>query len=359
MAYLEMESVEKSFAKNRVLTHFNLSIEKGEFTTLVGPSGCGKTTTLRILAGLERPDRGTISLEGVPITDWPPQRRQISMVFQSYALFPNLTVFGNIAFGLWAKRIDRLTVEREVMNLLDIVGLKGLENRFPHELSGGQQQRVALARALAPRPKVLLLDEPLSAVDAVVRLRLREELKRIQRELGITTVMVTHDQEEALSISDRVVVMNGGRIEQVGTPVEIYRHPVNRFVAQFIGFSNALRVERKGDSQEVFFHHYPINLPPLSLNGEKRLTLYVRPETLRLHRPHELRGREYDTNLLPGIIRLRAFYGAITRFEVMVNGEIIWVDVPGHEADSWQEGDEVVVSFSPQEVRIITGGGEQ
>ncbi|EPX83266.1 ABC-type spermidine/putrescine transport system, ATPase component [Rubellimicrobium thermophilum DSM 16684] len=237
MAYLDILNLEKSFGAHRVVKDFTLPIDRGEFISLLGPSGCGKTTVLRMIAGFETPNAGSIRLEGRDLVPLRPNQRQIGMVFQAYALFPNLTVAQNVGFGLRGAGVPRPEAQTRVAEMLDLIGLPLSEygDRYPFQLSGGQQQRVALARALAPRPQVLLLDEPLSALDAKVRVRLRSEIREIQRRLGITTIFVTHDQEEALSISDRIVVMNGGIAEQVGTPFEIYNHPATPFVASFVG----------------------------------------------------------------------------------------------------------------------------
>ena len=216
MSFLSIQHLEKSFGANRVVKDFNLPIEKGEFVSLLGPSGCGKTTVLRMVAGFETPSSGSITIDGQDVKGLKPNARNIGMVFQAYALFPNLTVAQNVAFGLKVKGVDKGEAEARVTEMLRLIGLPDLGGRYPYQLSGGQQQRVALARALAVRPRVLLLDEPLSALDAKIRVSLRTEIREIQRELGITTVFVTHDQEEALSMSDRVVVMNGGIAEQVG-----------------------------------------------------------------------------------------------------------------------------------------------
>ncbi|WP_274963792.1 ABC transporter ATP-binding protein, partial [Thioclava electrotropha] len=222
MASLEIEHLEKSFGANRVVKDFNLSIEEGEFISLLGPSGCGKTTVLRMVAGFESPSGGAIRIGGQDVTHLGANQRNIGMVFQAYALFPNLTVAQNVGFGLRVAKRPRAEIKARVTEMLELIGLPDLGNRYPFQLSGGQQQRVALARALAIQPRVLLLDEPLSALDAKIRVSLREEIRDIQRRLGITTIFVTHDQEEALSISDRVVVMNGGVAEQIGAPFEIY-----------------------------------------------------------------------------------------------------------------------------------------
>jgi putative spermidine/putrescine transport system ATP-binding protein len=246
MSFLDISHLEKSFGANRVVKDFTLGVEKGEFISLLGPSGCGKTTVLRMVAGFEAPSSGTIRIGGADMVGRRPNQRNIGMVFQAYALFPNLTVAENVGFGLKIKGVPRDQITARVTEMLALIGLPDLGGRYPFQLSGGQQQRVALARALAPKPQVLLLDEPLSALDAKVRVSLRTEIRAIQRELGITTIFVTHDQEEALSISDRIVVMNGGIADQVGTPFEIYNRPTTRFVANFVGQLNVFRADANG-----------------------------------------------------------------------------------------------------------------
>ena len=240
MAFLDIHHLEKSFGALRVVKDFNLGIDKGEFVSFLGPSGCGKTTVLRMVAGFETPTSGSIRIDGRDVTAMAANQRKIGMVFQSYALFPNLTVEQNIGFGLNVAGEGKAEIGRRVVEMLELIGLPQLGGRYPFQLSGGQQQRVALARALAVRPQVLLLDEPLSALDAKIRISLREEIRRIQRNLGITTIFVTHDQEEALSMSDRVVVMHQGVADQVGAPFEIYNRPATRFVAEFVGTLNLL-----------------------------------------------------------------------------------------------------------------------
>ena len=242
MSQLQLVNLHKRFGSVVAVQSLDLEIERGELVSLVGPSGCGKTTTLRIVAGLQQADAGTVILEGRDVTGDPPSRRGMGVVFQSYALFPNMTAAENIAYGLEVRRQKPADVKRKVDELVELTQLGTAAARYPHQLSGGQQQRVALARALAIEPPVLLLDEPLSALDAAVRVSLRGEIRRIQRSLGIATLYVTHDQEEALSISDRVVVMREGRIEQQGKPEEIYAAPATEYVARFIGTSNRLRV---------------------------------------------------------------------------------------------------------------------
>ena len=254
LAAIELVSVEKEFTAGghgvRAVEHVDLRIAEGEFFSLLGPSGCGKTTTLRMIAGFEEPTSGQILLHGRDMVGVPPFRRDVNMVFQQYALFPHMDVFENVAFGLRRKKVAKGEIARRVAEALALVELEGREKRRPRQLSGGQQQRVALARALVNRPRALLLDEPLGALDLKLRQAMQLELKRIQREVGITFVYVTHDQEEALTMSDRLVVMNAGRIEQLGSPRELYEYPATRFVANFIGTSNILtgRLERKGDA---------------------------------------------------------------------------------------------------------------
>jgi iron(III) transport system ATP-binding protein len=239
-AFLTLGGIEKRFGSFTALQGVDLEIEKGEFVCFLGPSGCGKTTLLRIVAGLEAQSAGTLHQGGRDISRLPPAGRDYGIVFQSYALFPNLSVADNVAYGLVNRRQPKAQVQARVSELLRLVGLPGSEGKFPAQLSGGQQQRIALARALATAPGLLLLDEPLSALDAIVRVHLRQEIRSLQRKLGVTTIMVTHDQEEALAVADRIVVMNEGRIEQVGTPMQVYRDPATPFVADFVGRINVL-----------------------------------------------------------------------------------------------------------------------
>src|SRR6188508_2110307 len=241
LAEIRLVDLEKRFREVIAVDRINLRIEAGEFFSLLGPSGCGKTTTLRMIGGFEAPTGGSIELRGRDVTNDPPDRRPVNMVFQNYALFPHLNVGDNIAFGLRRKNVDKADIKRRVHEALELVHLTGLDRRKPNQLSGGQQQRVALARALVNRPNVLLLDDPLGALDLKLRKQLQIELKRVQTEVGITFVYVTHDQEEALTMSDRIAVMNAGHVEQLGTPEELYERPTSRFVADFIGSTNLLR----------------------------------------------------------------------------------------------------------------------
>ena len=305
MSFLDISHLEKSFGANRVVKDFSLSVEKGEFISLLVPSGCGKTTALRMVAGFEQPSSGAITIGGANVVGKRPNQRNIGMVFQAYALFPNLTVAGNVGFGLKIKGAPKAEIDRRVTEMLALIGLPDKGNAYPFQLSGGQQQRVALARALAPKPQVLLLDEPLSALDAKVRVSLRNEIRAIQRELGITTIFVTHDQEEALSISDRIVVMNGGIADQVGTPFEIYNRPTTRFVANFVGQLNVFRADDAGRIGGVSVG-----------NGD----FAARPEALSLGRAPG------DDIVLPATVAEVHFLGSVIRVTADVAGSRVALD---------------------------------
>jgi len=276
--FLKLEGIHKQFGSFTALKGVDLAIDKGEFVCFLGPSGCGKTTLLRIVAGLEAQTGGRIEQAGRDISRLPPAGRDYGIVFQSYALFPNLTVADNVAYGLVNRRMPRAEARARVSELVALVGLPGSEDKFPAQLSGGQQQRIALARALATSPGLLLLDEPLSALDAIVRVHLRQEIRSLQRKLGVTTIMVTHDQEEALSVADRIVVMNHGVIEQVGTPLEVYREPASPFVADFVGRINVLDGTAEGEDR--------VRIGPTLFecrHGRPRgtkLKIYLRPEDI-------------------------------------------------------------------------------
>jgi putative spermidine/putrescine transport system ATP-binding protein len=315
--FLSIEKIVKSFGSITVVHDVDLDFGKGEFISLLGPSGCGKTTILRMIAGFERPSAGRIVVEGKDITDLAPNQRQIGMVFQAYALFPNMNVADNIGFGLKVAGVPREEARARVAEMLALIGLAGFEKRFPFELSGGQQQRVALARALAPRPRMLLLDEPLSALDAKIRVSLREQIRAIQRELGITTIFVTHDQEEALSISDRIVVMNAGRVEQVGAPFEVYNHPTSRFVATFVGTLNTLQgTVADAASKAVSIDGQVVTIPalPATARSGETVALTMRPEAIAIAngvaRDIVLDGTVSEVNFLGSVIRLKIDLGA-------------------------------------------------
>jgi putative spermidine/putrescine transport system ATP-binding protein len=322
MAYLSISNVSKTFAATPVVHDFNLEVDKGEFISFLGPSGCGKTTTLRMIAGFELPTSGMIRLENEDISYKAPNQRNVGMVFQSYALFPNLTVEKNIGFGLDVRKTPKEVIQERVHEMLALIHLDDFGKRYPHQLSGGQQQRVALARALAIRPRVLLLDEPLSALDAKIRVELRSEIRNIQQKLGITTIYVTHDQEEALSISDRVVVMGLGHIEQVGTPNEIYNYPKTEFVASFVGQLNLIPVAVVDASKGlVKIGSQTVQTKQVSEKvGSDHPNLAVRPEELHL-------GHLDGANNLKGKVETITYLGAIVRLRLDVDGHLISMDL--------------------------------
>lgn len=282
---IRLTDVDKSFDDERVVKKLNLDVEEGEFLTMLGPSGCGKTTTLRMIAGFEVPTSGQIFLEGEDVDDKKPNERNVNTVFQSYALFPHMNVFDNIAFGLVEKKVKKDEIRSRVEEMIKLVQLDGMEKRMPAQMSGGQKQRVAIARALVNRPKVLLLDEPLGALDLKLRKQMQGELKALQRRLGITFIYVTHDQEEALTMSDRIAVMNRGRLEQVGTPEEVYNHPETKFVADFIGESNIIEgyIENMtDDSIEVTMESGKAIIHETGYRMEEMVYLCIRPENLKI-----------------------------------------------------------------------------
>jgi putative spermidine/putrescine transport system ATP-binding protein len=351
MAYLTLEGLKKSFGKTSVVEDFDLDIGKGEFVSLLGPSGCGKTTVLRMVAGFEMPSSGRIKIEGDDITDLRPSQRNIGLVFQSYALFPNLSVADNVAFGLKVARLEKAVIEQRVSEMLTLIGLPKLGARYPFELSGGQQQRVALARALAVRPRVLLLDEPLSALDAKIRVSLRREIRDIQRELGITTIFVTHDQEEALSISDRVVVMNQGRAEQVGAPHDVYNRPRTRFVANFVGTLNTFNAVVKDSKMGVVaIAGKTVQLASGNLVQKKNdvVTLALRPEALQLGR------QKAPAVTLSAVIEDVQFLGSVIRLRTAVEGQSVSLDTFNrHDAAPPAIGSNSHVSFQPSDLILL------
>ena len=312
MPFLTLTGVQKRFGAMAAVEDFNLEVERGEFVSFLGPSGCGKTTTLRMIAGFEQPTAGTIKVDGRDITNQSPNRRNVGMVFQAYALFPNMTIADNVGFGLRVRKRPKAEIKRKVSELLDLIHLPDKAERYPWQLSGGQQQRVALARALAIEPEVLLLDEPLSALDAKIRIILRAEIRAIQRKLGITTVYVTHDQEEALSLSDRIVVMSEGRIEQVGTPFEIYNFPSTGFVARFVGTLNVLAakvVDPAAGTLEVAGQPIRTSNPVKGSHAGGTVSVALRPERVTL-------GSQDGQNQLNGVIDDVTFLGAVVRVRI-------------------------------------------
>ncbi|AMQ18237.1 ABC transporter ATP-binding protein [Thermococcus peptonophilus] len=331
MVRVKLEGIRKSF-EGFTLEIPELEVKSGEMITLLGPSGCGKTTTLRIIAGLEKPDSGRVFFDETDVTDLEPGKRSIGIVFQDYALFPHMTVFENVAFGLETRKLPRDEINRRVTWALELVGLKGFENRYPEQLSGGQQQRVALARALVIEPQVLLLDEPLSNLDAKIRERLRGEIRRIQKELGITTIYVTHDQEEAMAVSDRIAVMNSGRIEGIGKPLELYYHPKTEFVAKFLGLSNILELEAKSGIARLGTLEF-------KTGRDGKVRVFFRPENVLVKPGRGARVIGYD--LLPGRIRLRLEIGGKT-----ITAERFLNELPFSPEDIPQEVSVEVLSYS-------------
>lgn len=328
-ALLELRQIEKRFGDTRVLKGIDLTVEEGEFVTLLGSSGCGKTTTLRIIAGLEEPDRGQVLLEGVDMGGQGPEKRNVNTVFQNYALFPHMNVFQNIAYGLKIRKVDKEEIRRRVTEILALVQLEGFEKRMPSQMSGGQRQRVAIARALVNNPRVLLLDEPLGALDLQLRRQMQTELKRLQKKLGITFIYITHDQEEAINMSDKIVVIRDGLVEQAGTPSQIYDDPRTSYVARFVGSANiltgtALRVR----GQEGILEHasgqagFRTGARPVK-EGET-ITVAVRGETIRIwpekHQPQGLAGVITEKSFVGGMLRIAVALGDGTEVTVSRHG---------------------------------------
>ncbi|SEL01232.1 ABC transporter ATP-binding protein [Haloferax larsenii] len=379
---LELDGVSKRYGTATALEDVSLSVEDGEFFTLVGPSGCGKTTTLRCIAGFESPTEGAVRFDDDSMVGVPPEERGVGVVFQNYALFPHMSVGENVAYGLrFVDPPGGVSKDARVSELLDLVDLSGFEDRDPDSLSGGQQQRVALARALAPGPDLLLLDEPMSALDARLRERLRRQVKRIQSELGVTTVYVTHDQSEALAVSDRVAVLNRGRVEQVGVPRDVYRRPRTRFVAEFVGENNVfdgvvkrgltdrqaslVEVESRPETEgvgaaveraevsevvdaaeatraEVDGHQFVLG--GIDADAGESLTFCVRPEHLRV---------DAEANQIRGTVVDSEFQGSTTRVRLDWRGRELTVAVPDSEDESFELGDDVVVGFDPEATHVV------
>ncbi len=351
-ALLELRQIEKRFGDTRVLKGIDLTVEEGEFVTLLGSSGCGKTTTLRIIAGLEEPDRGQVLLEGVDMGGQGPEKRNVNTVFQNYALFPHMNVFQNIAYGLKIRKVDKEEIRRRVTEILALVQLEGFEKRMPSQMSGGQRQRVAIARALVNNPRVLLLDEPLGALDLQLRRQMQTELKRLQKKLGITFIYITHDQEEAINMSDKIVVIRDGLVEQAGTPSQIYDDPRTSYVARFVGSANiltgtALRVR----GQEGILEHasgqagFRTGARPVK-EGET-ITVAVRGETIRIWpEKHQLQG-------LAGVITEKSFVGGMLRIAVALgDGTEVTVSRHGINFD-YDAGQQVWLEWDPSAAVLV------
>jgi putative spermidine/putrescine transport system ATP-binding protein len=350
-AFLDVEDLTKTFGTTTVVKGVSFAFEKGEFISLLGPSGCGKTTILRMIAGFETPTSGSIEVDGEDITHLKPNQRQLGMVFQAYALFPNLNVGDNIGFGLKIAGMPAEERRARVDEMLRLIGLPGFEKRYPYEMSGGQQQRVALARAIAPRPRMLLLDEPLSALDAKIRVSLREEIRAIQLDLGITTVFVTHDQEEALSISDRIVVMNAGNIEQLGAPHEIYNRPATRFVATFVGHLNTIEASVEDSaSKTIAIDGQIATVPALSATARSgdAVSLTLRPEVLSVG------PREGNDITLTGTIADVTFLGSVIRLRIALGRNIVSLDTFNDQRTAPPaRGEPVTISLASKDLLIL------
>ena len=356
MAYLALHSLSKSYGDHWAVRDVSLAVEKGEVLSLLGPSGCGKTTTLNMIAGFVAPSGGRIELDGAPIDNVAINRRDTLMVFQSYALFPHMTASQNVSFGLEMRRVPKAERDSRVDEALTLVGLGDLGARYPGQLSGGQQQRVALARAIVLRPKVLLLDEPLSNLDAKLRQEMRVELRKIQQRVGITTVFVTHDQGEALAISDRIAVMNAGKVEQLGTPVQIYERPQSLFVATFIGDVNVLRVSVAGvEGARLVARIHDGATFALPVDGTHRVgdqvALLIRPERMRF-----ASAGASAANQLTGTVDASIYVGNMVQLLLSIKGhaEPLQIHLPGlRGASSHNRGDQVTVEWDPEDSSLI------
>ncbi len=347
---IKLKDIVKRFGTLEAVSRVSLEIRDGELFTLLGPSGCGKTTILRLIGGFHKPDAGEIYFDGKPVTSIPPYGRNIGMVFQNYALWPHMTISNNITYGLKLKKIPKGEIAKKVSHVLKLVNLTGLESRYPGQLSGGQQQRVALARALVLNPDVLLLDEPLSNLDAKIRVQVRAEIRKLQKDLGITTIYVTHDQEEALTLSDRIAVINLGKLMQIGTPRDLYDRPKNPFVADFIGINNLI----PGNVQEINASENRVRVqtkvgslfctPEESLKPEDRCMITVRPETASISQSEE---KQKGFNCIGGTVSFAYYIGNTIRYDVEINNEALFkVDIQNPiEHKPFSIGEKVYVSF--------------
>ena len=362
---VRLVDVVKKFGDQVAVDHINLEVRDGEFFSLLGPSGCGKTTTLRMIGGFEEPTSGLIELQGQDVTWLPAYKRNVNTVFQNYALFPHLTIFENVAFGLRRKGLKGNEVKGRVTDMLKLVELPGYEKRKPNQISGGQAQRVALARALINGPAVLLLDEPLGALDLKLRKQMQVELKRIQQEVGITFIYVTHDQEEAMTMSDRIAVMNKGHYEQLGDPESLYERPTTRFVAGFLGVSNLLPATVTGRdgtyANARLADDSAIRVPSALVDGNARVSIGVRPEKIRLS--EAAADGPSGHNRLTGVVRDASYLGVSTQYLVESRGGTLTVYEQNVEratkAELWARGDEVQMTWSPDHSFVVPPDGDE
>jgi putative spermidine/putrescine transport system ATP-binding protein len=351
MTNLDIRQLRKQFGTVIAVDSVDLAVGSGELLSLLGPSGCGKTTVLRILAGFEQPSRGDVLVDGKTMTGVPANRRNMGMVFQAYSLFPTMTARHNVEFGLRVRGVAKDVRAAKATEVLSLVHLEERADRYPHQLSGGEQQRVALARALALEPRVLLLDEPLSALDAKVRVQLRQEIRSIQSRLGITTIYVTHDQEEAFSISDRVAIMSAGQIQQIGRPAEIYRSPQNLFVAEFVGTVNRLEgTVVDAGSVVVGSNGTKVRVPSHDWSAGDAVTVLIRPESVKVG-AHPESGSPGDRSL--GHIKTHMFLGAVTRVAIETDLGLLLADVPSEEALALPLDAPVTLQIEPSGVRLM------
>jgi spermidine/putrescine transport system ATP-binding protein len=357
---VRLVDVVKRFGDSYAVDHITIDVQDGEFFSLLGPSGCGKTTTLRMIGGFEQPTSGLIELQGQDVTWLPSYKRNVNTVFQSYALFPHLTIEENVAFGLRRKKVKSSEIKTRVKDMLQLVELPGFEKRKPNQISGGQAQRVALARALINRPAVLLLDEPLGALDLKLRKQMQVELKRIQREVGITFIYVTHDQEEAMTMSDRIAVMNKGKYEQLGDPESLYERPQTRFVAGFLGVSNLLRCSPDGTADGFALVKLAddtrLRVPTALIDGQAQVDIGIRPEKVRMNRTADTIPAA--ANQIPGKVRDVSYVGVSTQYIVEGNsGQPMTVYEQNVERTSsrslFQPGDEVHLSWLPEHTFVV------
>lgn len=348
MALLELQNISAGYGKNIILKNFNLQVEQGELLSLLGSSGCGKTTTLRLIAGFSDAMKGKFVFSGRDYTKIPLHKRNFGFVFQNYALFPHMTIFDNVAFGLVRRKIPKPQIQEEVMNILETVDLKGFEKRYPSELSGGQRQRVALARALVIKPDLLLLDEPLSNLDAKLRVNMRVEIRKLQQKFGITTIYVTHDQEECFAISDKVAIMNQGVIEQLDQPSSIYNHPKTEFIAKFVGFENFFSMLRKSEGEYQTedgssFHCHGGGSEPVS--GD-RVKACIRPDDIMVKR----NAKEGDANTFSGTVSVVTYLGRKYQYNVQTKlGEIV---VRSEDIDHFSQGDSISL-YIPEDKLVM------
>ena len=354
---IELSNIEKKYGNNVILPNLNLTIEEGEFFTLLGPSGCGKTTTLRIVAGFTEIQRGNLFFNENDVSLLPPGKRNIGMVFQNYAIFPNMDVKKNVAFGLKHKNLSKAEIEERVDKVLKTVQIYDLKDRMPENMSGGQQQRVALARAIVIRPDLLLMDEPLSNLDAKLRIEMRDVIKKLHKEVGITTIYVTHDQEEAMAVSDRIAVMNKGVVQQIGSPRSIYHRPANLFVANFIGNNNILKANMtiKNGKANIKVGNYSMDIDqPLNINedGNYKVQLSIRPEDFEV----ELNNKK--TKGLTGTVVSSIYLGKDTNYTILLEtGEELKVTQESYEIDKFKEGEKVLLTIDENKVNIFSEDG--